>query len=377
MGDKRYRYQPKSESQPLNVEAHPRCLRLLFHLGRYKFLCADQLACLIWLDEEQGRLEKYTKGARKYEDRIHLTGIQNNLNRLWNGGYLVKRFQQAVRIHQGSGKDVYALSARGAEALATSLGFYPEEVKYPPMPSKYKAHSGMPADEDRLLKHNLGISSVVLGFELASHFTGGEFLYFALDKALKVEFKHQGKQTKIFPDGLIILETPQRERLHFFLEVDRGTEKHSQIKSKLRAYHAFSIKKNYQEFLLDLYQTESKVLKPKELSGKSHQSQLNHFGLLFITRSKGRMERLIETTQATLHEGRGVGWLHFSLLKHFQFSKRKFHISVSGREYSKLEVTPHQGKIVLENIWVSGLKSQPDPCELKLGQGLEKDTKNE
>jgi hypothetical protein len=82
----------------------------------------------------------------------------------------------------------------------------------------------------------------------------------------------------LYPDAAFILNGVGNFENHhalYFVEIDRGTESSGVIGKKLRAYHIFSLSKEYKRY-----------------------AKVDFFRVLFITTNKARVDNIIESLKS-------------------------------------------------------------------------------
>lgn len=186
------------------------------------------------------------------------------LRRIRKMGYLHDFYErEGVPAHFGNEMLLY-VTPQGAALLRNKLGLADADINRPPFQTLRNWNS-----RQTLLSVN-NIRAIVL----RAHRDSPDFQ--VLDWINEHRFRAQPdyvlvgkKQQPVYPDGLMILETPDFYS-YCYIEVDSGTEERVVVKRQLAIYHAY--------IRTDLHQ---------------HRFQSAGFRVLLITTSNTRMKNLI------------------------------------------------------------------------------------
>ncbi|MCO6450069.1 MAG: replication-relaxation family protein [Caldilineales bacterium] len=190
---------------------------------RHRVLAADQIEALFFSSSSP-------RGRR--------SSCQNRLKLLFHHGFL-QRIVPALVLGEGRKPYVYALDERGADIVASIQGVDRENLAWQP---KQNEVGGL------FLNHLLAVSLVRVVFEVLAADQVLTILGWHGEHELRGEplnqrmpYVMQGrKKVRTIPDGYFVLQPPGKaETLHFFLEVDLGTESNKQWQDKINAYNLY------------------------------------------------------------------------------------------------------------------------------------------
>src|SRR3990170_2186979 len=258
-----------------------RDLDILVAVYRFRFL-TRQLVEWAFFSRDDGDFDRRSSLAAR------------RLQVLYEAGY-VQRLVMPVLPGTGRSPAVYALSSRGADAVAVHLGVDREEVDWAPKHNRATAF---------FMEHTLAIARLWASLTAALRDTGfritswtGEAQLRRWDK--RVFDREVHRWVPVRPDGYFRLWRSRRSSLPCFLEVDMGTETNGRLAQKMRAYQ---------------------VYRREERRGKSG---IADFHLLVVTSGARRLENLrrvsskavdqdfcLFATLSDLHPSRVLGnWL--------------------------------------------------------------------
>jgi Replication-relaxation len=163
---------------------------------------------------------------------------------------LVEREYLAVKhasMDDGRTDKFYVLAKRGADFIKQTYG--EERVTW------YASYTDLKRD---FLAHTTAINDFRLSILKAVNTAHYQLTTWLTEADMKrdydrVQIEGVKKPISLIPDGYFVLNTPERE-IASFLEVDRGTEKQSELKQKVQAYLAYRAsgaeKKRYEKDLV-------------------------------------------------------------------------------------------------------------------------------
>jgi hypothetical protein len=166
------------------------------------------------------------------------------LKKLFDYGYLERHYITQVAKAPAASPIVYTISKLGAEILATNFGYDTNDFNFVTTQiSNWKT-----------LQHILAIGDFRAVFEracegatdMASQWTNEAYFRANPDYVNVSQAKTKNKRKPVFPDGYVILKTPEGTA-RFFVEVDRGTEPLSQFSSQIEIYQEYIRSGLYQE----------------------------------------------------------------------------------------------------------------------------------
>jgi hypothetical protein len=244
---------PRFEKKPKvigNIVIQKRDLEMINLIWRYRFMSSEQIQFLI-------------KGSNQV--------ILRRLQKLYHHGYLDRPISQIVFSNPllGPKKMVYGLGDKGADLLSETYGMDRGKIdwneKNNEVREQYIQHTLMVSDFRACLALSLkGNPETELHWLM-----GGD-----LEIKQEVRFKEEGKEKRlpIIPDGFFQIED-SGGKMHFFLEADRSTMTNTRYFNKMRAYWLWWQK------------------------GGQKSLGIENFRVLTITKTKERLENLIEVTK--------------------------------------------------------------------------------
>jgi hypothetical protein len=217
----------RDSNRAFNQHLGPADSQILAALGRFEYLTAAQL------------LRLFYKASP-----ANLTGVQRRLSRLFRAGY-VERGEPERPLRGGSVAYVYCLSQQG-RSIIKSLGL--------PLPPRFRP-SEWTRHPNGFWAHRLACSD----FFLAAELLGRTHPTLSLERlVLERAFRRvrssvviTGKRRVVIPDGWLALREMAGMRSWLspiLLELDRGTERRSAWREKVRALLAW-IDEPYEELL--------------------------------------------------------------------------------------------------------------------------------
>jgi len=195
-----------------------RDLDILIAVYRLRFL-TRQLVEWAFFSREDGDFDRRSSLAAR------------RLQVLYEAGY-VQRLVIPVLPGTGRSPAVYALSSRGADAVAAHLGVDRGEVDWTPKHNRATAF---------FMEHTLAIAGLWTSLTAALRGTGfhiGRWVGEAELRgwAMRGYDRESGRTISIRPDGYMELIWPDDAFDPFFIEVDMGTETNTRVGRKLGAY---------------------------------------------------------------------------------------------------------------------------------------------
>ena len=238
-----------------------RDLDILVAIYRFRFLTRQLIEWVF-----------FSSAEADFEGRSSASG--RRLQALHEAGY-VERLVLPMLPGAGRAPLVYALSSRGADAVAGHLDIDRENVDWSPRHNRATAF---------LMEHTLAIgrlwaslAAALRGSEIAIDTWKGEAALRRRD--IRVYDNDANRRLPLRPDGYCELLYPDDTVRCLFVEMDMGTETNDRVARKMRAYDSYRRRGFEQDFD---YQT---------------------FNVLVVTNARRRMENLIRVTAREI-EGR-------------------------------------------------------------------------
>lgn len=214
----------KTQSKLSNTNRHQgwritsRDLNVLESIYRFRFLTRQLIEWAFFSREDSEFDRRSSLAARR-------------LQILYEAGY-VQRLVLPVLPGTGRSPAVYALSARGADAVAAHLGVDRQQVEWRPKHNRATAF---------FMEHTLAIARLWASLTAALRGTGFHIGRWAREAELRTWAmrgydRESGRMIPIRPDGYMELIWPNESFASFFIEVDMGTETNARVARKLRAY---------------------------------------------------------------------------------------------------------------------------------------------
>ena len=264
------RFKRAAHVTPMQLEERDRQIIRLVH--RHRFLRSDQILALIGGSSQQ---------------------LLRRLRSLYHHGFLERPRAQIQYYERGGFRSIaYGLGNKGGALLKQELGLAVDSISW-----SEKNH----VIGRVYLEHALLVSAVMMAIELACRKHGGVKLLYENELALPSERQpfgwrmtiQNGSKLGVIPDRVFALEffdaNGQNQRVHFFLEADRGTMpvkrrtlSQTSFYRKLIAYEATWIQKIHQR-----------------------QLGIQRFRVLAVTTSTARVKSLVEAC-SQLKRGHGL-----------------------------------------------------------------------
>src|SRR3990170_3343714 len=199
----------------------PRDLDILVAVYRFRFL-TRQLVELAFFSREDGDFDRRSSLAAR------------RLQVLYEAGY-VQRLVMPVLPGTGRSPAVYALSSRGADAVAAHLGVDRGEVDWTPKHNRATAF---------FMEHTLAIARLWASLEAALLDTDLRVANWMSEAQLRrwdkrVFDREVHRWVPVRPDGYFRLWRSRRSSLPCFVEVDMGTETNGRFVQKMRGYQVY------------------------------------------------------------------------------------------------------------------------------------------
>jgi protein involved in plasmid replication-relaxation len=264
------RFNRVSAVDPLQFTERDHKIIRLVH--RHRFLCSTQIVSLIGGSPQQ---------------------LLRRLQLLYHHGYLERPRAQIQYYERGGSKSIaYGLGNKGGTLLRQEFGIAVDKISW-----NEKNH----VIGRVYLEHALLVSDVMVAIELACRKHGGAKLIYEDQLALPLKREpfgwrvtiQNGFKLGVVPDRVFALEFPdaggQSQRVHFFLEADRGT-----MPVTRRTFSQTSFRRK-----LLAYETT--------WTQKIHQRHLgiHRFRVLTVTSIPGRVKSLVEAC-SQLRRGHGL-----------------------------------------------------------------------
>lgn len=156
--------------------------------------------------------------------------VHPTLSRLVEAGYLagIKR----PVLDRETPDTVYALAQRGADLIASDLGTDRKLVRW----KKYHNYVGL-----LFVEHRLAVNDVHIAFAVGARLRGYHLEEWRYEVPIREDIDDPdelGPPLRLRPDAYFRMLVGMR-RMHFFLEVDMGTESHIRFAGKIRRYLAY------------------------------------------------------------------------------------------------------------------------------------------
>lgn len=258
--------QPRIQNKTSNNTSHrgwritTRDLDILVAIHRFRFLTRELIE---WVFFSDGRavFDRRSSASGRRLQALHETGF-------------VERLVLPMLPGAGRAPLVYALSSRGADAVASRLGVDRENVDWLPRHNRATAF---------FMEHTLAIARLWASLTAAlrdSDITIGKWISEAALRRQDVRvYDYADRRLPLRPDGYFELNYPDDTVWCLFVEIDMGTETNARVARKMRAY--------------DWYR----------LRGFEEHYGRQTFDVLVITSGARRMENLIRVT-CNVNEGR-------------------------------------------------------------------------
>ena len=175
----------------------------------YRFLTSPQIAKLFFRDDRAAEVM-----LRRLVGAGHLAGIKRPI------------------LDSDTPDTVYALAQRGADFLASELDIDRRLVRW----RKYHNYVGL-----SFVEHRLSLNDVRIALTIGAPRLGHRLEMWRYEVPIKEDVDDPDEKAPplmLRPDAYVrYLAGPRR--LHFFLEVDMGTESHGRFAAKIRRYLAY------------------------------------------------------------------------------------------------------------------------------------------
>lgn len=240
-----------------------RDLDILVSIYRFRFLTRQLIEWVF-----------FSSANPDFDGRSSASG--RRLQALHNAGY-VERLILPMLPGAGRAPLVYALSSRGADAVASRLDIDRANVDWVPRHNRATAF---------FMEHTLAIARLwasltvaLRGTEITMEDWIGEAEW--RQRAIRVEdyVSNSNRRLPLRPDGYCELLHPDNTVQPLFVEMDMGTETNARVASKMRAYESYRRRGYEADF------------------------EYKNFNVLVITNGRRRMENLIRVTRDAI-EGR-------------------------------------------------------------------------
>lgn len=198
-----------------------RDLDILFAMYRFRFLTRELIEWAF-----------FSRDGADFDRRSSASG--RRLLALHDGGY-VERIVLPMLPGAGRAPLVYALSSRGADAVASYLGVDRAKVDW------VRRHN---RTTPFFVEHTLAIARLWASLVAALRDTRVEIKKWIGEAELRrlnrrVEERPSYRWLPVRPDGYFELWWPENSVRPCFVEIDMGTETNATIHWKMRAYHAY------------------------------------------------------------------------------------------------------------------------------------------
>jgi hypothetical protein len=256
----------------VSIELTKRDQQIIRLIHRHRFLRSRQIIALLGGSQQQ---------------------LLRRLNLLYHHGYLERPRAQIQYYERGGSKSIaYGLGNKGGALLKQKFGIAADSISW-----SEKNH----VIGRVYLEHTLLVADVMVAIELACRKHGGIKLIY--EDKLALPLKHQpfgwrvriqnGLKLGVVPDRVFALEFPdasgQSQRVHFFLEADRGT---MPVIRRTLSQTSFARK------LLAYVTTWTQKIHQRHLG-------IHRFRVLTVTTIPGRVKSLVEAC-SQLKRGHGL-----------------------------------------------------------------------
>jgi len=158
------------------------------------------------------------------------SNVRPALSRLVEAGYLagIKR----PVLDRDTPDTIYALAQRGADLIAGDLGIDRKLVRW----KKYHNYVGL-----LFVDHRLAVNDVHIAFAVGARLHGYRIEEWRYEVPIREDIDDPDELApplRLRPDAYFKIVAGVR-RMHFFLEVDMGTESHIRFAGKIRRYLAY------------------------------------------------------------------------------------------------------------------------------------------
>ncbi len=235
-----------------------RDLDILVSIYRFRFLTRQLIEWVF-----------FSSAEADFEGRSSASG--RRLQALHEAGY-VERLVLPMLPGTGRAPLVYALSSRGADAVAGHLGVDRKDVDWLPRHNRATAF---------FLEHTLGIARLWAALTAALRGTDvtidewigeGELR----KRDIRVYDYDANRHLPLRPDGYLVLLYPDNTVRCLFVEIDMGTETNDRVARKMRAYDSYRRRGFEEDF------------------------EFKKFGVLVVTNGRKRMENLVHVTRHSI-----------------------------------------------------------------------------
>ncbi|RPJ74773.1 MAG: hypothetical protein EHM20_10045, partial [Alphaproteobacteria bacterium] len=221
--------------------------------------------------------------------------ILRRLQKLYHHGYLDRPISQIVFSNPllGPKKMVYGLGDKGADLLSETYGIDRGNIAWQ---EKNREVS------ERYIQHTLMISDFRACLTLALNKKPEARLQWLNDDGSEIKqevyFMEEGKRKRlpIIPDGFFQIEDPEG-KMRFFLEADRSTMTNARFLNKMKAYWLWW------------------------KQGGQKSMGIENFRVLSITKTKNRMENLIEVSKRVDDNYKSSYMFWFTSIDNYQLSQ--------------------------------------------------------
>lgn len=256
--------QPGIQNKTSNTTNHrgwrltSRDLDILVAIYRFRFLTRQLIEWVF-----------FSEGGADLDRRSSASG--RRLQALHDAGY-VERLVLPMLPGTGRAPLVYALSSRGADAVAGHLGVDREDVDWLPRHNRATAF---------FLEHTLAIARLWAALTAALRGTGVAIDEWIGEGALRkrdmrVYDYDANRRLPLRPDGYFELLYPTDTVRCLFVEIDMGTETNARVATKMRAYDSYR-RRGFEEAF-----------------------EYDRFAVLVVTNGRKRMENLMRVTRRAI-----------------------------------------------------------------------------
>jgi hypothetical protein len=277
-------------------------------------------------------------------------GIHSNCQRrlkLLREAKFLSRIDRYQLLKEGKKPYLYALSSHGAECLSEHLGCAIVDLQWRKRDTRLR-----PNYIEHLIMTNNIRSAVMKAVRRSAGLVllewRDELTLAKLHNAFKIPLRRADRSTEmvsLIPDAYFVLQTPTGELKHFFLEVDRGTEKAAGNHESDRTYKRKI--ETYLEFL------EGTLYQEKEVQGKKMRSLYEerygtHTGrVLTVTTGMKRLDRLKKVSEDAGARQRFWFTLHKTVMLP---NIEDFNLSEDAPKREK-KATAHFPNILSDKLW--------------------------
>jgi hypothetical protein len=238
----------KTDGNDLSAyELNSRDRRIIELVHSHRFLDTELLWYLMQVDTPEAAEKRFGKDGklRPVRNGFGLQALYRRLQLLYQTGYLERHYasDQPMGRSAGSPRAIYGIGPKSAVPLAERLGTPVHQIRQTIEANKVKSP---------FLRHALDTARFRVTLELACKNSKGRVRLLSWEQGLHLRDWVTGRNELghnerfcVYPDAFLALAVAGNRRVHYFLEVDRGTEpivsssRRSDIRKKLMGYRYY------------------------------------------------------------------------------------------------------------------------------------------